>query len=73
MKTPTKPTDTILIYENDRFKGSRAESIDFLTEHLDLIDPECYRVSPIVTASENGDVYEVHIYVGDYLGKEVAV
>ena len=70
----TKPQDTILLYQDDKLRGSREEPIDFLTEHLDLIDPECYRVVPIVQDPQEGDVYEVWVYTEHYLNlKEEAV
>ena len=73
MNQSTKPQDTILLYQDDKYQGSREEPIDYLREHLEIIDPSCFRIVPIVVQSDKGDIYEVWVYTAYYLASKEVV
>lgn len=60
---------TSIIWANNRYYGTLAEPIDEITERLHAIDPDCYRVTKMVS-SEKEDVYEVQVFLGNRLGIE---
>lgn len=61
-----KAQDTLIIWSQlpsgkFRFEGSRSESLERFKEHLNRIDPDCYRVNQLVSSPE-GDAYEIQIF-----------
>lgn len=60
-----KAQDTLIIWSQlpsgkFRFEGSRSESLERFKEHLNRIDPDCYRVNQLVSSPE-GNAYEIQI------------